>query len=103
MDVNYHASVERRPRVLRNQWRRCIQQLLETWVSGPKLLIGLGEPLIVGFNLSDGRPRASTTAIVLLRGEILLNHRPEVYGGVLEAECAVVLREFFRLLPPPAG
>jgi tRNA(adenine34) deaminase len=25
-----------------------------------------------------------------------LNHRPEVYGGVLEAECAAVLRRFFR-------
>lgn len=25
-----------------------------------------------------------------------LNHRPEVYGGVLEAECAAVLRAFFR-------
>lgn len=25
-----------------------------------------------------------------------LNHRPEVVGGVLEAECAELLREFFR-------
>jgi tRNA(adenine34) deaminase len=25
-----------------------------------------------------------------------LNHRPEVYGGVLSAECAAVLRAFFR-------
>lgn len=25
-----------------------------------------------------------------------LNHRPEVYGGVLEAECAALLRAFFR-------
>ena len=25
-----------------------------------------------------------------------LNHRPEVYGGVLDAECAVLLRDFFR-------
>jgi tRNA(adenine34) deaminase len=25
-----------------------------------------------------------------------LNHRPEVYGGVLEAECAQLLRGFFR-------
>jgi tRNA(adenine34) deaminase len=25
-----------------------------------------------------------------------LNHRPEVYGGVLEAECAAMLRSFFR-------
>ncbi|WP_018347550.1 nucleoside deaminase [Longispora albida] len=25
-----------------------------------------------------------------------LNHRPEVYGGVLEAECGDVLREWFR-------
>jgi tRNA(adenine34) deaminase len=26
-----------------------------------------------------------------------LNHRPEVYSGVLEAECAELLRGFFRL------
>jgi tRNA(adenine34) deaminase len=26
----------------------------------------------------------------------LLNHRIEVYGGLLEAECAALLREFFR-------
>lgn len=25
-----------------------------------------------------------------------LNHRPEVYAGVLEAECASLLRDFFR-------
>lgn len=25
-----------------------------------------------------------------------LNHRPEVYGGVLEAECAALVREFFQ-------
>jgi tRNA(adenine34) deaminase len=29
-----------------------------------------------------------------------LNHRPEVYGGVLEAECADLVRRFFR--PPGA-
>ncbi|MEH1124698.1 nucleoside deaminase [Micromonospora sp. CPCC 206061] len=26
-----------------------------------------------------------------------LNHRPEVYSGVLEAECAAMMRSFFRL------
>ncbi|BCJ43355.1 tRNA-specific adenosine deaminase [Actinoplanes ianthinogenes] len=25
-----------------------------------------------------------------------LNHRPEVYGGVLETECAQLMRDFFR-------
>ncbi len=25
-----------------------------------------------------------------------LNHRPEVYGGVLEEECAALMRQFFR-------
>lgn len=25
-----------------------------------------------------------------------INHRPEVYGGVLESECAAGLRDFFR-------
>jgi tRNA(adenine34) deaminase len=30
-----------------------------------------------------------------------LNHRPEVYGGVLEPECAALLRDFFRSASPP--
>ena len=32
-----------------------------------------------------------------------LNHRPEVYSGVLEDECAALVRDFFRRLigPPP--
>jgi len=25
-----------------------------------------------------------------------LNHRPEVYGGVMEDECADLMRRFFR-------
>jgi tRNA(adenine34) deaminase len=25
-----------------------------------------------------------------------LNHRPEVYGGVMEDECAALMRKFFR-------
>jgi tRNA(adenine34) deaminase len=28
-----------------------------------------------------------------------LNHRPEVYGGVLESECAELVRSFFRTAP----
>ena len=30
-----------------------------------------------------------------------LNHRPDVYPGVLEAECGRLLRSFFRAGPPP--
>jgi tRNA(adenine34) deaminase len=29
-----------------------------------------------------------------------LNHRPEVYPGVREDECAALLRDFFRTAPP---
>lgn len=32
-----------------------------------------------------------------------LNHRPEVVAGVREAECAALLREFFRERRPGAG
>lgn len=32
-----------------------------------------------------------------------LNHRPEVYGGVLAEECAAPLREFFRTHPQVSG
>jgi tRNA(adenine34) deaminase len=28
-----------------------------------------------------------------------LNHRPEVHSGVLEAECAALVRDFFRATP----
>jgi tRNA(adenine34) deaminase len=32
-----------------------------------------------------------------------LNHRPDVYPGVLEAECGALMRSFFRSGPPPGG
>jgi len=31
-----------------------------------------------------------------------LNHRPQVYSGVLEAECGALLRSFFRDAPDPS-
>ena len=41
-------------------------------------------------------PKAGAAGSVLdVLAEPALNHRPEVTGGVLEAECAVLLREFF--------
>jgi len=42
-------------------------------------------------------PKAGAAGSVLdVLGEPRLNHRPEVVGGVLEAECAEMLRAFFR-------
>jgi tRNA(adenine34) deaminase len=42
-------------------------------------------------------PKAGAAGSVLdVLGEPRLNHRPAVVGGVLEAECAELLREFFR-------
>jgi tRNA(adenine34) deaminase len=41
-------------------------------------------------------PKAGAAGSVLdVLGEPALNHRPEVVGGVREAECAGLLREFF--------
>ncbi len=41
-------------------------------------------------------PKAGAAGSVLdVLAEPALNHRPEVAGGVLEAECAALLREFF--------
>jgi len=42
-------------------------------------------------------PKAGAAGSVLdVLGEPRLNHRPEVVGGVLEDECAELLRAFFR-------
>lgn len=42
-------------------------------------------------------PKAGAAGSVLdVLAEPRLNHRPEVVGGVLEAECAELLRAFFR-------
>jgi tRNA(adenine34) deaminase len=41
-------------------------------------------------------PKAGAAGSVLdILAEPALNHRPEVTGGLLEAECAALLREFF--------
>ncbi len=42
-------------------------------------------------------PKAGAAGSVLdVLAEPRLNHRPQVTGGVLEADCAELLREFFR-------
>jgi tRNA(adenine34) deaminase len=42
-------------------------------------------------------PKAGAAGSVLdVLGEVRLNHRPQVTGGVLGVECAEVLRAFFR-------
>jgi tRNA(adenine34) deaminase len=41
-------------------------------------------------------PKAGAAGSILdVLSEPALNHRPEVRGGVMEAECAALLREFF--------
>lgn len=46
------------------------------------------------FGASD--PKAGACGSVLdITGEARFNHRPEVIGGLLEAECGAMLREFF--------
>ncbi len=51
-------------------------------------------------------PKAGAAGSVLdILAEPTLNHRPQVTGGVMEEECAALLREFFagRRTPRPAG
>jgi tRNA(adenine34) deaminase len=49
----------------------------------------------VVFGCTDPKAGAAGSVLDVL-GEARLNHRPEVVGGVLGAECAEVLRAFFR-------
>ncbi len=49
-------------------------------------------------------PKAGAAGSVLdVLGEARLNHRPQVTGGVLEHECAELLRAFFRARRPARG
>jgi tRNA(adenine34) deaminase len=50
----------------------------------------------VVFGAADPRAGAAGSVLDLMRHPAL-NHRCEVTGGVLEAECAELLKEFFRL------
>jgi tRNA(adenine34) deaminase len=52
-------------------------------------------PRIV-FGASD--PKAGSCGSVVNLFALPYNHRPEVVGGVLEEECAALLRDFFRSL-----
>jgi tRNA(adenine34) deaminase len=56
------------------------------------------------FGASDPKAGAAGSVLDIL-AEPALNHRPEVTGGVLEGECAALLREFFdaRRTPRPAA
>ena len=46
------------------------------------------------FGTSDPKAGAAGSLYDVVRDR-RLNHRPEVVGGVLQAECAAVLSEFF--------
>lgn len=50
-------------------------------------------PLVV-FGTADPKAGAAGSVLDVLR-EPALNHRPEVLGGIREAECATLLRDFF--------
>jgi tRNA(adenine34) deaminase len=50
-------------------------------------------PTVV-FGAADAKAGAAGSVLDIL-GEPALNHRPEVTGGVMEEECAALLREFF--------
>ncbi|HYH53509.1 MAG TPA: tRNA adenosine(34) deaminase TadA [Solirubrobacterales bacterium] len=49
---------------------------------------------VVVFGTPDPKAGAAGSVLDVL-GEPALNHRPEVVGGIREAECAELLRDFF--------
>ena len=48
----------------------------------------------VAFGAADPKAGAAGSVLDVL-GEPALNHRPQLTGGVMEAECAALLRDFF--------
>ena len=64
--------------------------------------IVLGRVPRVVFGCPDPKAGAAGSVLVVL-AEPRLNHRPEVVGGVLEEECAELLRAFFRARRPSRG
>lgn len=54
----------------------------------------LARVLRVVYGASDPKAGAAGSVLDVL-GEPLLNHRPEVAGGLLADECGLLLREFF--------
>ncbi len=56
----------------------------------------------VVFGCADPKAGAAGSVLDVL-GEARLNHRPQVTGGVLEHECAELLRAFFRARRPARG
>jgi tRNA(adenine34) deaminase len=57
--------------------------------------IVLGRVPRVVYGTADPKAGAAGSVLDIL-GEPRLNHRPEVVGGVLAADCAALLVEFFR-------
>ena len=42
------------------------------------------------------KKRARSGSVYDIGRDGLLNHRIEIYGGLMEPECAALLRDFFR-------
>ncbi|MCD8008863.1 MAG: nucleoside deaminase [Clostridiales bacterium] len=100
-DATAHAEVE----AIRDTCRR-----LGNWrLSGCALYVTLEPcPMCAGAIINArldavvygaANPKAGCCGSVLSLFQERFNHRPAVYGGVLEGECAALLGEFFR----PAG
>ncbi len=100
-DATAHAEVE----AIRDACRR-----LGSWrLSGCALYVTLEPcPMCAGAIINArldavvygaANPKAGCCGSVLSLFQERFNHRPAVYGGVLEQECAALLGDFFR----PAG
>ena len=97
-DATAHAEIEA---------IRQASQLLHSWrLSGCTLYVTLEPcPMCAGAIINSridtvvygaANPKAGCCDSVLSLFQEGFNHRPAVYGGMLESECARILRDFFR-------
>ncbi|HEU4421470.1 MAG TPA: nucleoside deaminase [Pilimelia sp.] len=106
-DPTAHAEVValRRAAAVRGQWRLAGCTLVVTLEPCTMCAgaIVLARVSTVVFGAWEPKTGAAGSLWDVLRDR-RLNHRPEVYAGVLEAECSALLRDFFadrgRPLPP---
>ena len=99
-DATAHAEVEaiRAACAALGSWRLEGCDLYVTLEPCPMCAGAMVNALIRRVWYGAQNPKAGCCGSVLALFQERFNHRPQVYGGVLEAECAALLRRFFAAL-----